>query len=55
VRIVLCTLAGAILGSGIAVNVATRQVDGWGLIIPLGVAGLVAGAVVGAGIGAVTG
>lgn len=54
-RIALCTLAGAIVGSGIAMNVATRQPDGWGLIIPLGAGGLVAGAVVGAGIGAVTG
>jgi hypothetical protein len=53
VRIALCALAGAILGSGIAVNVASRQPDGWALIIPLGLGGLVVGAGVGAGIAAV--
>lgn len=51
--IALCSIAGAILGGGIAGNIATRQPDGWALIIPLGLMGMVGGAILGAGIGAV--
>lgn len=55
VRIVLCTVAGALVGGGIAVSVASRQPDGFGLILPLGVGGLLIGGMVGATVGAVTG